>query len=183
MVLYNLAIPGEAYYSYVKSENYDDLHYVREKSIYDNFIRAYEHFPKGKYFGQFGSAHIHQKYIIDYMYGKGRFGIYLNQEDSPVKGKVLSIKYGYKDSCYLVKEPDVQRGKYQYREETSASHLNNMRILERYLDKDITIFKLNGKGSSFKEELYFVQDPNGGVTTDYFQYIVVNKGFRSNNSF
>ena len=82
-----------------------------------------------------------------------------------------------------MKEPDVQRGKYQYREETSASHLNNMRILERYLDKDITIFKLNGKGSSFKEELYFVQDPNGGVTTDYFQYIVVNKGFRSNNSF
>lgn len=50
-----------------------------------------------------------------------------------------------------------------------------MNIIDKYLDKDFTLFKLNGKRSPFAQELYFVESPDGGVTTDYFQYVLIIK--------
>lgn len=174
IVLDNIVNPGEAFYLGGINENNDSLQNVREKSIYDNFKRIYEHFPKGKYFGQFGFDHVHQKDIIDYMYNKGRFGVYLNSEDSPVKGKVLSIKYGYKD-CYCMEMDYNSEEWVVYEEEVLGHRINDMNIIDKYLDKDFTLFKLNGKRSPFAQELYFVESPDGGVTTDYFQYVLIIK--------
>ena len=173
IVLDNIVNPGEGFYLYNITENYDSLHIVREKSIYDNFKRIYEHLPKGKYFGQYGFDHVHQKDINDDMHNKGRLGIYLNSEDSPVKGKVLSIKYGYKD-CYCM-EMDSNFQECVYEEKVLNHRINNMNIIDKYLDKDFTLFKLNGKRSPFAQELYFVESPDGGVTTDYFQYVLIIK--------
>ncbi|WP_372714174.1 hypothetical protein, partial [Ilyobacter sp.] len=75
-------------------KNVADSHYFndeREKSIYNNFLKVYSHFDKAKYFGQWGGFHILQKSRST----EATFASYLNQSTSPVKGKVVSIKFVY----------------------------------------------------------------------------------------
>lgn len=163
MVIDNIVVHVSAEkYSYVE---------IREKNIYDNFKRIYDIYQDGKFFGQFGYGHVYQENIIDSLYNSGRFGMYLNKDDSPVKDKALSISYGYKD-CYnnyhcLSSE--------NHRQEITSANINNVDIIDKYLDSDITVFKLNGKKSPFKDELYFVQKTDRGTTTDYFQYLIIMK--------
>ncbi|HOC07180.1 MAG TPA: hypothetical protein PKN71_07705, partial [Bacillota bacterium] len=40
---------------------------------------------------------------------------------------------------------------------------------------DITMYKLEGEDSPFTWDLYTVINPTGGVTTDYYQYLLIIK--------
>jgi hypothetical protein len=148
-----------------------DFDVVREKSIYSNFKKAYEHYPKGKYFGQFGMEHIYQRVCYSYLGEKDRFAMYLNKDDSPVKNKVLSIVYAYKD-CYWTNP------KQSYEEMANACDIEDISLIDKYASTDITVFKLNGKKSPFDEKIYFVKKPIDGVTTEYFQYLLLIKNSR-----
>ena len=65
-----------------------DIHRKRDQYMYDNFLIMHDRLPKGNFFGQWGLNHVYQSpqlnvnwlaYLLD------------TQENSPVKGKVLSM--------------------------------------------------------------------------------------------
>lgn len=149
-----------------------DSNKIRESSIYSNFKRVYSHFPNEKYFGQFGMEHVYQRACSSYMGDEPRFAMYLNSSDSPVKGKVLSIAYGYDNCLYMNKQQN-------YDGVPADSVINDISILNNYSKTDTTVFKLNGDNSPFSSKTYFVKDPNGGYTTDYFQYIILIRNSKS----
>lgn len=145
--------------------NFDE---IRESSIYSNFKRIYLHLPVEKYFGQFGMEHVYQRTCSSYMKNKTRFAMYLNCNDSPVRGKVLSIAYGY-ENCFFM---NCQNN---YFESKCDSIIKDIGTIDKYSKTYITIFKLDGDNSPFNRTALFVEVPNGGCTTDYFQYIILIK--------
>ncbi|KPU27706.1 hypothetical protein TR13x_04075 [Caloranaerobacter sp. TR13] len=153
-----------------------DFDIIREQSIYDNFKRVYNQLPKGKYFGQWGLEHVYQRLCHSYMDEKDRFAMYLNRDDSPVKDKVLSIAYGY-INCFR-----MTWGK-KYGVKRNVSAIKDIGILNRFAKTDITIFRLIGTDSPFNKKLYFVKKPIGGVTTDYFQYVILIKDSKGTTPF
>ena len=58
----------------------------REDLLINNFIKLYEHLPKGKYFGQFGGAHTNLHPISKSL------ASYLQNEYENTKDKVISIE-------------------------------------------------------------------------------------------
>jgi hypothetical protein len=90
----------------------------------------------------------------------------MNGNDSPVKDKVLSIIYLYKNCMYM------------NREDYSREHIDSYKSADfnKYFMKPITLFKFKGENSPFENSLIWPmtgQAAKDGVTTDYFQYIVV----------
>lgn len=152
------------------NEQNDESKYgeIREKSIYNNFKRIYMHFPKGKYFGQWGAEHVYQRCCNSYLGDIERFAMHLNKIDSPVQNKVLSIVYGY-EKCFRMTWGST------YGEDYAEPSIDNIDIVNKYAKTDITLFKLTGDSSPFKDKLYFVEYTTTGVTTDYFQYIMLIK--------
>lgn len=141
---------------------------VRDKKMYENFLIFFNCLPKGKYFGQLGLSHIFQKSFPNIAW----LGSSLNKEGSQFKGKVLSVAYAYRDCKYLY--PTTRRN-YVSSIDTLDPSITE---LEYFIDSDYTLFKLNGEGSPFSKELIWPlehKSPVGGVTTDYFQYLVVAK--------
>lgn len=172
IVLDNIINSQNAYDS--ECENEDEFWRIRENSMYDNFKRVYEHFPKGKYFGQFGAGHVFQNNDKSELYNTGRLGMYLNEDDSPVKNKVLSINYEYINCYHLVPNYDIGI-EYDGYADVPMPISRDMDVVEKYTKTDFTIIKLNGKRSPFGEKIYFLDPCNDGVTTDYFQYMVLIK--------
>ena len=141
---------------------------VRDIKAYENFLSISAHLPKGKYFGQLGLSHIFQKSFPQISW----FGSSLNKEGSQFKNKVLSVAYAYRNCRYLY--PTTRRNY-----ESSIDTLDpSIEEFGHFIDSDYTLFKLNGEGSPFSKELIWPlehKSPVGGVTTDYFQYLVVAK--------
>lgn len=163
IVLDNIVNSINAYAS--NRANFDD---IREPIIYSNFKRIYSHFPIGKYFGEFGMEHVYQKNCSSYLGNKTRFAMYLNSNDSPVKGRVMSIAYGYENCTYMTSG-------HNYGESIADPIISDIDILDRFSKTNITVFKLNGANSPFSSKTYFVEGSNGGCTTNYFQYIILIK--------
>lgn len=139
---------------------------VRDKKMYENFLIISDYLLRDKYFGQLGLSHIFQKPFPQISW----FGSSLNKEGSQFRGKVLSVAYAYQNCRYLY--PTTRRNY-----ESSINTLDpSIEEFKHFIDNDYTLFKLNGEGSPFKKELIWPlehKSPIGGVTTDYFQYLVV----------
>ncbi|MDD3225616.1 MAG: hypothetical protein PHX70_13125 [Clostridium sp.] len=151
------------------SNNGENFDKVREPDIYSNFKRLYAHSPAEKYFGEFGGEHIYQSHSTDYVKD---FAMYLKDKDSPIKGKVISIAYGYKNCYFMDMNPNHT---HTYIQVKAESPITNMLQLDKHSATDVTLFKLNGANSPFNNEKYFIKNPKGGHTTDYFQYIILIK--------
>ncbi len=82
---------------YSNRNNRDFFNKEREKAIYNNFLKVYSMHDHSKFFGQWGSFHIMQKSDND----ENRFAQYLNGNNSPVKDKVISIKYIYDNPYHM----------------------------------------------------------------------------------
>lgn len=157
----------------------DEQYIERDQIIYDNFIALYNNLPKGKYYGQFGSAHIFQKSFVYHSKLVGStyyssIGEILNNPNSPVKNKVISIKYFYVDSVgydspakNTVEINDLsQEGK-----ELFSPFMKS---------DDVVLFRLIGGNSPFENKLIWLdnlktKEPEGGITTDYYQYLILIK--------
>lgn len=144
----------------------EDFNEIRDKKIYENFIKVYNHLPKGKYYGQWGLNHVFQRE----QGGVSWLAASMNGNDSPVKDKVLSIIYLYKNCMYM------------NREDYSKEHIDSYKSADfnKYFIEPITLFKLKGENSPFENSLIWPMNPyhtgqpaKDGATTDYFQYIVV----------
>lgn len=149
---------------------------IRDEKIYENFLKISSHLPKGKYFGQMGLSHVFQR-PFPYV---NWFASSLNKNASTFKGKVLSIAYAYEDCKYL----------YPTKRKNYVSHINTLDLsiveLRPYINSKYTIFKLNQKSSPFSERLIWPLShkfPKEGVTTDYFQYLLVIKGSEAMEGF
>lgn len=73
----------------------------REEAMVENFKSYYEKLDKGKYFGQFGAAHVWKMEREEWTYGEGAISTFansLNEDYEPLKDKVCSIVYEYMNS-------------------------------------------------------------------------------------
>lgn len=153
-----------AYKCYDSKNKFGEL---RESCINNNFKKIYEYLPKGKYYGEFGIEHT---YLSDHGGRFGRhncFATYLNKEFEPTKGKVISIQYFYYNSYYMT------RGKVYGEEKVDENP--QLGILNKVSSTDLTFMKFKSKGSPFEIKPYFISDPIGGSTTDYYQFGILVK--------
>jgi len=126
-----------------QSEYRDDL-------IYDNFIRIYNENPKGKYYGQFGTAHIFRENIK--YNGEETITLAKFIED---KGNLKVLSIPISSSEIVIPEKDIEKLK-----------------LEKF-----TLFKLNGKNSPYEKGLENSLIDNlfeltNGSTVDNYQYVI-----------
>lgn len=153
------------------SNNFDG---VRDSKIYKNFLKLIKGKRNKKFFGQIGLSHVFQKSFpsIDW------FGKSLSEE-SQFKGRVISIAYAYRDCKYLY---PTKRRDYIGKIDTMNRALEEF---NPFLEEDLSLFRLNNKKSPFHNSLIWPLEhkiPNGGVTTDYFQYLLVIKDSKAMES-
>lgn len=153
------------------SEDPEQGKFLREQIMYENFLKLFNHYPQGKYFGQFGMEHVFQSQCATYLEGVERFAMQLNGQDSPVRGRVLSIPYVYFD-CTWVEDGNV---------EEIQNLLYYTRPMREFARGDFTLFRINGEDSPYRDGAYMIPGPAGGNTTDYFQYVLAIKGSSVNS--
>lgn len=106
---------------YINRKNKEYFNTEREKAIYKNFLKAHEIYPDEKFFGQWGSFHVLQKSNTN----ERRFAQYLNSDSSPVKDKVISIKYVYDNKYHRKKNRKI------------------LNAFKQYGDSKFTLYRLN----------------------------------------
>ncbi|MPM81597.1 hypothetical protein SDC9_128651 [bioreactor metagenome] len=166
-----MEIQEKAMGNYVNTNDFAEILRIRDLKIAENFSMLYEKLPKGKYFGIYGDMHTYQKEVLSKEGVKtNNFAAQLNKEGSPLKGKILTITAFY-DNCFSSNSG---------REET-LSNYNSNKVMDEVIKSNHTLIKLNNSNSPYSKELNwnFVRDgygkAEGGVTTDYFQYIIIIK--------
>ncbi|WP_161938391.1 hypothetical protein, partial [Clostridium tepidiprofundi] len=142
----------------------DDITYlnIREKQILKNFKSVYEHYPKGKYYGQWGCAHIPLTQGVSNI--KNNFASVLNTSYSELKGKIFSIGYVYSSP-------------------NSEKYKEFIKPFSPYLDKNksFTIFKTYGKDCPFDVPAYgFFSNPitDNNTLSDYFKAIIIIQNYK-----
>jgi hypothetical protein len=158
----NILYTNEAY-----SVNDNEFNKVRDKRIYENFKKVYDNLPKGKYYGQWGLNHIFQKDQA----GVKWVATSMNEKGSTLENKVLSIAYIYENCKFMNKTSDRNYS-------VADINTNNSNVFNDITTKDCAIFKLNGKDSPFSKNLIWITSdniPKSGVTTDFYQYIILVK--------
>jgi hypothetical protein len=154
-ILQNLMNTNEVY------ANINDFN-TREERIYSNAKGLLTFLPAGKYYGMWGSAHVYQKSnrltlsnLLQY------------DEQSIIKNKVLSIVVFYENCKSL-----ASNGTESLIEPLPSDAV----VFSKLAQTDMTLFKLNNEGSPFKKGLLFEFDRSDkGVTTDYFNYMILMK--------
>ncbi len=142
---------------------------VRDKKMHENFLSISKYLKDDKHFGQIGLSHIFQR---GFPY-ENWFGAFLSEEGSKFKNKVLSIAYAYTDSRYL----------YPTRRRNYVSSIDTLDLSvigsENFIGNKYTLLKLNGENSPFDKSLVWPlahKFPEEGITTDYFQYLLIING-------
>lgn len=142
---------------------------VRDEKMYENFLSISKYLKEDKYFGQIGLSHIFQR---GFPY-ENWFGAFLSEEGSKFKNKIVSIAYAYTDSKYL----------YPTRRRNYISSIDTLDLSvigsESFRDNKYSLIKLNGEDSPFDKSLIWPLShkfPEEGVTTDYFQYLLIING-------
>jgi hypothetical protein len=139
---------------------------TRENAIWQNTKTLIAKNPNSKYFGQWGLSHVLQK-------SKRKTLVNFLQHDnnSPVKGKVLSIGLFYDNCEYILATGNKSKF-------NTISYRNILDLAQ----SDLTFFRLTQNDSPFEKDLIFdFDDSNGGVTTDYFKYMLLVKNSPSMN--
>ena len=152
----------------IESYSGNNFNGVRDKKMYKNFLKIYSCLPKDKYFGQLGLSHIFQKSFPNIAW----FASSLEKKESQFKGKVLSIAYAYKNCRYLY--PTTRRNYVSSIDTLEPS----IKEFGYFIGNDYTLFKLDRDESPFNKKLIWPlehKSPTGGVTADYFQYLMVIK--------
>ena len=155
------------------SNNFNGTRSIR---MYENFLSISKGLPEGKFFGQLGLSHVFQR-AFPYMYW---FAAQLQNGDSGFKERVLSIVYAYDNCRYLY---PTDRRNYESDINTWDDSIEEY----KYINRDAyTILKLNNEDSPFMEDLLWPlkhKFPTSGVTTDYFQYLLLIKNSKAMEAF
>jgi len=135
---------------------------AREDNSFSNFIDLSPILDRGGFFARWGANHVLQRTQA----GVNWLGGILDGPDSPWQGQVLSIYFVY-DHCQRM-DPKTYRGV-----DYSSGEIRGLETLRRAAPGEKTLFWLDAPGSPFREEVYFLTRHSRGVTTDYFQYILM----------
>lgn len=141
---------------------------IRDGFMYDTFVKLYSKLPSGKYYGHFGSSHITQKILNNTQW----FATRLDSEGSPVKNKIYSIMFLYKN-CRTITTLSGN----SYGTKTLNSVPDYFNLFDGLNLTDITLFPLTGENSPFQDNTLFeyYQDESGFEfpVTEYFQSIIL----------
>lgn len=147
--------------SLMNLSNTDDFSY-RDRYIIENFIYQYERLEQGKWFGQFGGYHTNQNGKKD-IYGYYPFATYLKNEYEPIKEKIITINYEYKNSEFFGFTSDDFT--YKGLSEINQKFLNN--IIKD--NQETMIFKINSKNKILSS--WVTLQPDEPITKSY-QYLL-----------
>lgn len=157
-----------------ENKNLDDIlsniTNIRDNIMYNNFKTISKYFNEGKYFGQFGGQHCYTASGInlsDELKENRSFGTLINEDNNV---KMITIMTLYENCNHYLN--DV----------INYTDYNNNNIIEKHINTDNSIIKLNGEKSPYSKALdqnlltgdEIILD-NDKVTTDYFQYIILVK--------
>lgn len=161
--------------SKVRKENGTEWSKLREHTMIENFHEIYNHFPKGKYYGQWGEEHCYLSNVKTSAHPESEprlAGALNSKEDSPVKNRVYSMDIVYLDSL----EMNINGGDPILLDVDSSNNYNEMDSLKLLGQDYIQFFKLDSENSPFLKKLFFFENvTKAGVTTDYFKNIIVVK--------
>ena len=133
---------------------------IRDHAMYETFLKLYPTLGGARCYGRWGSAHIAQTPLG----GTRWFASYLNQPDSPVAGKILSIWPFYEKSETLAPSGD---GRYRVKSLSEASSVPGLPASAG----PVTLVRLGG------ENLPFASLPFGDRKLgEVMQYAVLIRG-------
>lgn len=157
--------------SKVEKENETEWNKLRERMMTENFYEIYNHFPKEKYYGQWGKEHCYLSNVETSARPESELclaGALNRKENSPVRNRVYSMKIMYLDS-FIMGDPTLL-------DDNSSNNYNEMDSLKLLGQDYIQFFKLDSENSPFLKKLFFFENvTKTGVTTDYFKNIIVVK--------
>ncbi len=140
----------------------------REHILYKNFLSAYNKDPQGKFFGNLTMEHIYQRQVSEGHLGKAdRLGTLLVQEGSVLRDQVVSIAAFYHNSEFR-----FYYGRYDNYKVFNDFIIDPLPMLKT-ASSDFTVYKLEGEDSPFTWDPHTVINPTGGVTIDYYQYLML----------
>ncbi len=159
------------------NKNYLEWSAKREQSMIENFYEIYNHFPKGKYFGQWGLEHTYLNNVKTFEYpdnNEPRLATALNNnENSPIKNKVYSMAIIYLDS-FSMGQDGISKNEIPSQLSNHKNELDSLKLFAQ--ENSIQFFKLNSNNSPFAKGLYLFENLTGkGVTTDYFTDLILVK--------
>ena len=137
----------------------------REAAIISNFKKVYEHLPKGKYFGQWGSYHTsleqHRKDMSE------PFAAVINKNYEPIKDKVLTIWYRY-ENCRIMESNGRAAALDTVYFKKQNEHQDSPLIVNT--DKSFLLKKMPGNGRTYARSIndlyhYMIVIQNSPATT------------------
>lgn len=142
------------------------FHTARERVFYKRLQEAMAQYPDARWYGEWGAEHTYQKVRHFDLYSEDlpKVAQYLNETLPETKGKVLTIMNVYVNSLMMNSAPPYDAVRVQSYQAELFKHTPA---------GEAVLFKLTGKDSPFASKLYLVKDGTGGVTTDYFQYVML----------
>lgn len=168
---------GESYFDFqLILKNMDNIskiyeeeqHFDRERDrcMYENFMAIYSRLPKDVFYGQWGLNHAFKRAQGDIKW------IASEMEANDFKDKVLSIAYAYNNCKYMNKNKDKSYGESPLTDITKETMVGLPR-------EDLILLPLHREDSPYEKKLLWPYTrqrnypPSGGVTTDYFDYLLV----------
>jgi hypothetical protein len=167
-----------------------DFNRVRDNYLYANFLRIYPTLPQGKFYGEWGRSHVFLTRPNDNILWNG--SMFSNDARSPVRGKVLSIPYFYKDCNIMSRDNGASNPLNDYTSQEgllepflAASPSATTAQLFRFVATNPSGSQLASStntgtqaSSPFSRALFWFSEDtswkrSGAVTTSYFQYCVV----------
>ncbi|MGL5675769.1 MAG: hypothetical protein ACRDDX_05130 [Cellulosilyticaceae bacterium] len=148
--------------------NEDDKYFDRERDrcMYETFMAIYPKLPKDIFYGQWGLNHAFKRAQ------GGIKWIASEMEANDFKDKVLSIAYAYNNCSRMSKKNDLTYGERPLTNVVKPTLAGLPR-------EDLVLLPLHKEDSPYAEKLLWpyktqmTYEPTGGVTTDYFDYLLV----------
>jgi hypothetical protein len=177
IVLQNMINKSKAY----ASKFFDSS---RDNYISDNFQRFYLEHPGEILYGQWGMGHIYQGATDAAKW----FGAYLN-EIPEFKNNIVSVAIGYLN-CSIISPNDHYDGYQKWKITSFEPDPEELPIWNGVIKAEqAVLFKLDGKRSPFAASIIpLLNQTNGsppvnGVTTDYYQYLIVLQNAQASKPF
>lgn len=139
---------------------------VRDRMMYENALALLERMPgEESLFGQWGLNHVFQakEFGVDWLAAR-----LATDPASPLAGRVVSITYAYEDA--------QQMGKGGRHPQPLTTYRPDPGTMTCVAEAKYTLFRLDAPDSPYASQLRWMHAtprPTEGVTTDYFQYVVL----------
>jgi len=154
---------------------------LRDKAAHESVCDLLRIYPQEKFMSQYGSEHIFQKKRA---IGNPNLSTWLERLKNNTKidhGEIITIYPLYCDCKFTIDEedkpgmPDFIMDMFDLTNEDPRIRHRFEQVADQKGARHI-LFSLVEDDSPFQKKCYAVKNATGGVTTDYFQYVLLIKG-------